>query len=493
MSAHLRDKVEQQIKEEISKGHYKVTSCRPTVISALGAIPKDTGDIRLIHDCSRPAGLGLNSYATVDKLSFTALDDATKHITRHTWLAKVDIKAAYRHVGIHPSMFTLTGLKYKFAGDQDFTIFYDSRLPFGASQSVGCFHRITQSVVRMIKRRCKCRIVCYLDDFLIISDSRDRCQASMDSLINLLQQLGFTINRKKVVPPSQSLTFLGININCPEGTLSIPGDKLAELKTFACNYISKSKVTKRELQRLIGKISWTSKCIKSLRPVLRSLIDLQAKLRKPSHRVRLPAASKNDIALFCDWCTSFNGVVFLPDTKTPLPATTLYTDASLTAGAAFCNNDFLYCAWEFDFPELANEHIYVKEIWSALLAFRRWRKQWQNSAVHLFTDNKGTEWAIRKGTTRNKIANRALKELLWIAAYNNIDVISHYINTKDNYVADALSRMHEPHYFNVSMTMLYRLGVDVSHPCFNWLHHMSYYTLAFLVLNRDSARRTGVG
>ena len=41
----VRDKVENQIREEISKGNYV----------ALGAIPKpDTDKIRLIHDCSRP-------------------------------------------------------------------------------------------------------------------------------------------------------------------------------------------------------------------------------------------------------------------------------------------------------------------------------------------------------------------------------------------------------------------------------------------------------
>ena len=36
---------------------------KPTVISAIGAIPKpDSDEVRLIHDCSMPEGQGLNSY-----------------------------------------------------------------------------------------------------------------------------------------------------------------------------------------------------------------------------------------------------------------------------------------------------------------------------------------------------------------------------------------------------------------------------------------------
>ena len=49
--------VEKQIREEIDNGNYVVCNDRPTIVSALGAIPKPNGkDIRLIHDCSRPIG-----------------------------------------------------------------------------------------------------------------------------------------------------------------------------------------------------------------------------------------------------------------------------------------------------------------------------------------------------------------------------------------------------------------------------------------------------
>lgn len=56
-----KDKVESSILEEIEAGNYAITTHKPTIISALGAVPKpDSDEIRLIHDCSMPPSLGVN-------------------------------------------------------------------------------------------------------------------------------------------------------------------------------------------------------------------------------------------------------------------------------------------------------------------------------------------------------------------------------------------------------------------------------------------------
>ena len=78
-------------------------------------------------------------------------------------------------------------------------------------------------------------------------------------------------------------------------TMSIPPAKLAEIQACALRWAGKSKMTKRDLQSLVGKIWWTAKCIKAIRPVLRSLIDLQRRLARPSHHIRLPKNVQQDI------------------------------------------------------------------------------------------------------------------------------------------------------------------------------------------------------
>ena len=191
-----------------------LTHKKPNIISALGVVPKkDTHELRIIHDCSHPIDNGVNSLYTVQKHSFESVDSAIRHLKPNGWLAKVDLKSAYRHVGIHPLDYNVMGLKYKFNKDKQFTYFYDIRLCFGASASVGIFHRLTQSVVRIMHRQGHTNVLCYLDDFLMTGDTQAECQTTMDIMLKLLDKLRFTINWSKVVYPSQNIDFLGINID----------------------------------------------------------------------------------------------------------------------------------------------------------------------------------------------------------------------------------------------------------------------------------------
>ncbi len=99
-----RQRVKKQLKQEIAAGHYRIAEAKPWVISPLAAIPKAGSDaLRLIHDCSRPHDKSLNDYANPDSFHFDSIDMAIKHIFPHSWMGQVDIKSAYRHVGLHPS------------------------------------------------------------------------------------------------------------------------------------------------------------------------------------------------------------------------------------------------------------------------------------------------------------------------------------------------------------------------------------------------------
>ena len=146
--------VEAQIRREISKGRYVVTPSKPTIVSAIGAIPKGPNAVRLIHDGSKPIGRGLNDYvSTKMDIRYQSIQSASDLITHGCYLGKLDLKSAYRSVSIHPSQFQCTGLKWKFKGHSEYTYMYDNRLPFGAKLSVGIFHRLTQAVRRMLLKR----------------------------------------------------------------------------------------------------------------------------------------------------------------------------------------------------------------------------------------------------------------------------------------------------------------------------------------------------
>ena len=187
-----RDAVEDTLLEEIREGNYVVTDIKPAIVSAIGVIPKpDSSEVHLIHDCSQPEGLGVNMYASVDKFSFQSIEDAIKLLGPGYYMAKIDLRHAYRSIPIHCSNYRATGLKWKFKSCHKVTYFINTRLPFGGAWAPGIFHRVSQSVRRMMECRGFTAIVVYLDDFLVVGRTKAECQAAFEFLLQLLQDLGF--------------------------------------------------------------------------------------------------------------------------------------------------------------------------------------------------------------------------------------------------------------------------------------------------------------
>lgn len=52
----------------------------------------------------------------------------------------------------------------------------------------------------------------YTDDFLIVADDRASCLSALETLVLLLQSLGFTVAADKTEGPTQDIVFLGIRL-----------------------------------------------------------------------------------------------------------------------------------------------------------------------------------------------------------------------------------------------------------------------------------------
>ena len=61
-----RAQVEKELLDQIQMGHYIIADRKPAMVSAMVAIPKEDGSVRLIHDGSRPIGAAMNDYSQHD-------------------------------------------------------------------------------------------------------------------------------------------------------------------------------------------------------------------------------------------------------------------------------------------------------------------------------------------------------------------------------------------------------------------------------------------
>ena len=468
-----REKVELQITEELKMGNYIITDHKPKIISAIGAIPKkDSDEIRIIHDASRPVGKNLNSYVDYDHCQYTSIDEVTSLLKPNGWMAKVDLRHAYRSVPISQDSWSGTGLKWKFSDTNRPTYMYDTRLPFGASPSPGIFQKLTKSVTRMLKRRGFKAICVYIDDFIIIADTYSECLAAFKELLSILLKLGFSISWRKVVPPTQCLTFLGIEINSIKETISMPSDKLSSLKDDIVTWIDRKKATKREMQQLIGKLNWATKVIRASRPFVRRLIDLMCTMKKSFHRVRLTAGVRDDLKWLAATCVEFNGTaVWL--SKPPEPKHAMSTDASMSGGAAFLEGKWFYVNWEQDYPEMADKHINLKELYTVLLAVRKWYKLFKNKLILLEIDNMMCVYCLKKGSSKNPLATKFIREIYTISALNNFAFSVRYIKSKDNVMADALSRLDNCEFIYSAAELLLNWDMLILLPDYNLSDNMS--------------------
>jgi hypothetical protein len=237
---------------------------------------------------------------------------------------------------------------------------YDSRLPFGSSLSCKIFQTISDAVVRAFRRR-GFKALSYIDDFIVISDSYSECVVALDCLISLVQNFGLEINWQKVAYPSQVMTFLGVTIDCVNRTLALPKDKLCALKSLLVKWSFKKKATKRDLQSIIGKLSWAARVVRGGRTFIRSMINLLPLVKEPTHYIRLSAMARSDLSWWLVAMDRFHGDTPFTVDK-PLPNYEFATDACLSGGAAHFGRDWMYVSWSEDIPSVASSSINVLEL-----------------------------------------------------------------------------------------------------------------------------------
>ena len=117
---------------------------------------------------------------------------------------------------------------------------YDTELPFGAAKSPHIFQRLSSAVCRIFYHLYAFTAIAYLDDFLIFGDTYEQCNRALLLMISLLRCLGFCINWNKVVGPTTRITFLGVNIDTVNMSLSLPSEKLTEFTDLLHVFLLKS-------------------------------------------------------------------------------------------------------------------------------------------------------------------------------------------------------------------------------------------------------------
>ena len=211
------------------------------ICSGLGTVPKSDGSWRLIYHLSAPPGTSINDFIdpTEYSLQYHTIDDAINiccHLGRNALLAKVDLKNAFRLCPVHPEDWHLLGIRWR--GHY----LVDKCLPFGLRSAPFLFNMVADAIQWILENHCHVQhSFHYLDDYFFEGPSDSQaCGKSLSSMLSLCDTLNIPLKPEKMVGPTTSLTFLGVELDTTSMTARLPQDKLtsllSELHHFAAIY-----------------------------------------------------------------------------------------------------------------------------------------------------------------------------------------------------------------------------------------------------------------
>ena len=263
-----RTPVEKELKTQIEQGNYVIASKKPAIISPLGAIPKDDGSVRLIHDGSLQEGFAMNEYTDHHSVRYQTPQDTCRLAKPGYYCAKLDLQSAYRSVPIHPDDYKA----WHFESEDTDTYLSDARLPFGSACGPSHFSRLSNAIRRMMYRKGYKGVVSYTDDFVLACETYEECKEALLCLINLDRKLGLRVSWERVVSPTKHVTFLGVDIDTNDCVLSLGADKLNMLHDKLKTFKHWQRATKVQLQSLAGSLNWACQVVRGGRFFLRRIL-----------------------------------------------------------------------------------------------------------------------------------------------------------------------------------------------------------------------------
>ena len=433
--------VESNIQAEVEAGRLvgplplswkQVLQCSP-----LGLVPKtQPGRFRTIVDLSSPRDHSVNSGISEEicSVSYATLDDAVGLIKRlgpMTQLVKMDLKDAYRMVPIHPHDQHLLAIVW---GNN---VYVDRCLPFGLRSAPKIFTAVADALAWGLYLRGVRYLLHYLDDFLFIGAPGTE-EAAMAARIATegFQSLGVPIASHKTEGPSSCITFLGIVVDTRACQLRLPEEKLRRLQGMMLEWQARKSCTRKELESLLGHLSYAARVIHPGRVFLRELFTLLPLATRPHHRLRLNCRARADLAWWQCFLQSWNGVSFLQISP---PTVHVYSDAS---GAFGCGAFSIAAGWfQLQWPESWQEvAIAVKEMLPVVVAAALWGHGWSGMHVALHVDNMAVVSILERHSPKDTSLAHLLRCLCFYASIFKFEFSASHIPGQQNIAADALSR-----------------------------------------------------
>ena len=293
----------------------------------------------------------------------------------------------------------------------------------------------------------------YVDDLGGVEADMARATSAFEKLGWLLSDLGLDESLKKSEPPTTKITYLGVEFDSVQMTMSVPPEKITEIKSEIGRWVRKTTITKKELQSLLGKLFWVAKVVKYARAFMGRLLTQLRSIanEKDCKKVKLTDESRKDILWWRTYLDEFNGIsMIVNDDPIPLSFTQLLDspndicagDATPTGGGAWHGREY----WCGDLPDHLKDPqipIHIKEFWVLIVSAKVWGDTWTGRCLVLYCDNDSVCDTVQHRKPRDPTLLSLLREFLHIVVTKKFFPVIRKIGTKENAIADHISRRYD--------------------------------------------------
>jgi hypothetical protein len=409
---------------------------------------------RIIHHLSYPHGRSINTFTADWPCPLAGFDHAVRivrRLGRGCYMAKVDVKAAYRCIPVRPADWPLLGMRWR--GQY----YFHRTLPFGLRSACHLWERYATAMEWIIRTQFDVQhITHYVDDTFLASNTEQLCARDLARTKAGMAALGAPDAADKTEGPATALTYLGIRINSANMSISLDAAKLAgiqELLDLWCTYTTCSV---RRLQSVIGTLQWAAYVVRHGRTFLQHLRDLLAANQDSSNpadesAITLTEEAREDLRWWQRYIAQWNGVSLLWEEQWIERDSILqpHTDACVEGYAAVCGTQWFQRRWT---PEqevaarddsMSRDSMPWKELFAIVAAAATWGQAWTRRKVIFFTDCMPVVQALTKGSSRTRRIMQLIRTLHFYAARYHFIYRTEHIAGAANSIADELSRVHD--------------------------------------------------
>jgi hypothetical protein len=368
------------------------------------------------------------------KVKFDGIQVVKQMMIGMKWGIQFDLKNGYLHVQFHPEFRQWMGVEWK--GE---TLRF-ARMPFGFTNAPGLFTLLMRETVRTLREE-GMRIVLWVDDGLVLAETKEELLIWRGKLMKRLIALGWEINMEKSQwEPTQEIIFIGYQLDLKNGRVGIPTERLKGLRKVMLKAIRELEKTGTLKLRKIAKVMGVLVSVKEAWPPalafsragFRTLGEMTEKKLKWSDKVIPDSQLLGDLNMVMKLLIAGGSC----QVEGSLRITEVWSDASPTGWACMMNLLEARGDWNMEEKVLSTNRRELLGFWYGILALEQ---EVRNKVIKWIGDNTTALVWMWKGA-RDKTVAELVKEIwIWLNQMG-VELTQPFWVKSEDMIMDALSR-----------------------------------------------------